>query len=456
MNFDVFSVVISRSGIVNSATHEILDSRSFTFPLRLTADMAPSSQLLVYYMQPTGEMIYDRVRLDMMASDNHVKIQLEKSIKPGMRTSIKVESKPNSQVFLLGVDKSVRLLGTENDIDKERLIADLLPYGNHLNFPDLKYFDTLDSRYQDLAEGNIMILTNAVKGSTTCFSLKFNNGQTDYDDSDDNTNVEDSNGQNNLDFDYIEFDDSKFNRGNESKVRKNFAETWIFRSIITNKNGKRAFYETVPDTMTSFVVTGFSIHPEFGLALAAPGEVEVKKEFFIKPYLPYSIRVGEVLKVDVSVFNYVQDPAQDRSAVVTLNNTDRQFEFVKATPDGANCRIEVVTKSQESNRVTVPAKNGASTVFLIRALRSGNLTLKIKATTEGFEDEVEKLMLVESEGRTESKNFARLIDLRTKRYNNEIFDVYVPKNVVQNSISIEASVIGDLLGPLFDNVNFLV
>ena len=42
-------------------------------------------------------------------------------VKPGKMASLRVNAKTDSKVFLLGVDKSARLMGTGNDITKEQV-----------------------------------------------------------------------------------------------------------------------------------------------------------------------------------------------------------------------------------------------------------------------------------------------------------------------------------------------
>jgi Alpha-2-macroglobulin bait region domain len=63
---EVSIVVISRSGIVFNQTHDSPDTESFNFSLTLTKEMAPSSKLLVYYIQQSGEIIYDSIEVEMM------------------------------------------------------------------------------------------------------------------------------------------------------------------------------------------------------------------------------------------------------------------------------------------------------------------------------------------------------------------------------------------------------
>lgn len=85
----------------------------------------------------------------------------------------------------------------------------------------------------------------------------------------------------------------------------------------------------VPDTITSWVITGFSVDPVTGLGLTKnPSKLEVFQPFFVSLNLPYSIKRGEVVSVPIVVFNYME---QDVNAEVTLHNDDQDFEFVETS-----------------------------------------------------------------------------------------------------------------------------
>lgn len=94
-------------------------------------------------------------------------------------------------------------------------------------------------------------------------------------------------------------------------------------------NGTHTLHKKVPDTITSWVITGFSVDPVTGLGLTKnPSKLEVFQPFFVSLNLPYSIKRGEVVSVPIVVFNYME---QDVNAEVTLHNEDQDFEFVEPT-----------------------------------------------------------------------------------------------------------------------------
>lgn len=373
-----------------------------------------------------------------------IKLSTENA-KPGAKFSIKINTTPNSFVSLLGVDQSVTLLGSGNDIDKSRVASDMNAYNVHENFTALTIKGNKE-RYLDFGESNAFVLTNALEGDSTCL---INARASDPSLANTNDDDEDESGLNENETDQHNPD--------KPKIRKNFPETWIFEDFEADDDGKYTLSEKVPDTITSFIVSGFAIHPENGLALAVQKKVTVMQEFFLKLHLPYSIRFGEILKVDVTVFNYIQKVKKAVIADVKMYNKNEEFEFIDATVSGNSCKVVASSDEMRSKSLSVPSGNGAATYFLIRALVSGEIKIKVRASTARLGDEVEKMLLVENEGLTMYENKPFLIDLRDKSHDGHDFGLPIPsEGIIQKSILIEASAIGDLLGPALINIHKLM
>lgn len=95
-------------------------------------------------------------------------------------------------------------------------------------------------------------------------------------------------------------------------------------------DGRALLKPTVPDTITSWVITGFSVDPVFGFGLVeAPTKVKVFRPFFVSLDLPYSVIRGEVVSIPIVVFNYFDE---DVTAEVTLKN-EGEFEFTDVSND---------------------------------------------------------------------------------------------------------------------------
>jgi CD109 antigen len=62
----------------------------------------------------------------------------------------------------------------------------------------------------------------------------------------------------------------------------------------------------VPDTITSWHISAFALHPFFGLAMTRnPTELTVFQQFFIKSSIPHSVKLGEYVEIPVQIFNYL-------------------------------------------------------------------------------------------------------------------------------------------------------
>jgi hypothetical protein len=61
------SVVIGRIRILHHATHDNLNENQLEFEFIATKEMLPTASLIVYYIQYSGEIIYDRISLEIEA-----------------------------------------------------------------------------------------------------------------------------------------------------------------------------------------------------------------------------------------------------------------------------------------------------------------------------------------------------------------------------------------------------
>lgn len=165
--------------------------------------------------------------------------------------------------------------------------------------------------------------------------------------------------------------------------------------------------------------------------------------FFANLNVPYSIKRGEIVAIQVNVFNYMD---KNYPAIVTMFNDNKDFEFVEKTTN----------KEQITKNITAKSNSGTSVRFLIRALKIGFITLKIEARTSIAGDRIEQQLLVEAEGVKRYVNEAVLIDLRTQKAFSKSVNIIVPPNIVTDSLKIEASFIGDILGPTIENLDNLL
>jgi CD109 antigen len=214
----------------------------------------------------------------------------------------------------------------------------------------------------------------------------------------------------------------------------------------------------VPDTITSWVITGFSIDPLTGLGLTQQAtKLNVFQPFFASTNLPYSIKRGEVVSIPIVVFNYLDS---DQTARVTLDNTHHEFEFVEVDEEENRLsnrrRKRRGLESQRTKTVEIKSNDGTAVNFMVRPLKVGLMTIKVLAESAVAGDGLERQLRVEPEGVAQFKNEAVFIDLRSEDTFSRSIDITVPDNAVPDSTRVEASAMGDILGPTIENLDKLM
>lgn len=212
----------------------------------------------------------------------------------------------------------------------------------------------------------------------------------------------------------------------------------------------------VPDTITSWIITGFSLDPVTGLGLTQqPSKLNVFQPFFVSTNLPYSIKRGEVVSIPIIVFNYLDS---DQQTHVTLFNEFNEFEFINPDDDEDSSakRQKRGTETARKTEVLLKSEEGATVSFMIRPLKAGQITIKVIAESAMAGDGVEKQLKVEPEGVPQYLNEAVLIDLRNEQEFKRIIDIMIPQEAVPDSTRIEVSAIGDILGPSIENLDKLM
>jgi hypothetical protein len=136
--------------------------------------------------------------------------------------------------------------------------------------------------------------------------------------------------------------------------------------------------------------------------------------------LPYAIKVGEILEIEILVYNFL---IEDRglNVFIIMYNDDHQFEFMN---DG-----ESVTASQKK---MVHAMYGtrSSQYFHIRALKAGTMSVKVKAVTNMASDELTKNLIVKRQGFNETQNHPVVINFGNASVHHEKISLAPPRGAM--------------------------
>lgn len=210
----------------------------------------------------------------------------------------------------------------------------------------------------------------------------------------------------------------------------------------------------MPDSLTTWILTGFSIDPINGLAITKrPAELCVQQPFHISLNLPYSVKRGEVLTVPCSIFNYLPNQID---AEIIFENEHNEFEFVDAAVDD-KIYPELSKERTRKKKLTILSDDAVNALFTIRPTKVGLISLKVSAISQTASDCIIKTLNVECEGVPQFVNKAVFVDLRQKPQIDPIdVTIEIPKIALPDSTRIEVICVGDLLGGTIKNLQSLI
>uniref|UniRef100_A0A1A9W1S7 TEP1-F n=1 Tax=Glossina brevipalpis TaxID=37001 RepID=A0A1A9W1S7_9MUSC len=448
MTYLVYAVV-GRGNILEMAYISLPSAQRFyTITFKATFEMIPEANVLVYYVDK-GDLKFEEIAVKFVPElENKIQIKGPLQAKPGEEISLEVKTDPNSYIGLLGVDQSVLLLKSGNDLDFDVILNGLRSHKTKANYNGNNIYPNPGQK------SGLVVMTNA---------------HFPYEDFDPAYKV--------VGFGSPELPDLRDpdmyigNRGTyvfkglslpssnvddlatkTFKVRQDFSEVWLFEHFENNDNATTAtITKLIPDTITSWVITAFALNEKSGLAMTEnPFKINVFQPFFIDVNLPYSVKRGEVIAIPVIIFNYMDEILD---VVITMDNTDKEYNFIEVSYEIGYFILDATKKIK---RKLVPPNSGESASFMIRPTVVGDIELKIKAVSPLAGDALHKKLKVEAEGVTQYKNEALFLSMAFGRPQESLLEVAIPMEAVKDSEYLEFSVVGDLLGPTVKGLNELV
>ncbi|XP_059162967.1 CD109 antigen-like [Physella acuta] len=415
--------ILSRGNIVKSGTINGKNQKSVNFSVVSEPSMAPSARIVVYYVRPDGEVVPDSISFDISgAFNNKVTVDLDKTdVEPGDDVTVVTTADPDSNVHLLAIDQSVLLLKSGNDVTANDVHSDLMKYASRGH---TKYHVQEDAR-EVIEDAGLVVLTDAVvnglNAQTRATRRLFYRTP-------------------GRDPEFLE----------PERVRQIFPESWLWTDVYVGSNGSASITATVPDTITSWVVSAFAINSNSGLGVApTQAHLKVFRPFFVSLNLPYSVTRGEQLALQANVFNYLLEDMQVR---VTLAESKRFHNiFIDETGNQELKQVDVVQE------IMVKAGEVESVYFPIVPDDLGRIDVEVKAQSTKAADAVRRQLLVEAEGVPKQYNIPVLIELTEgKKTFSKIIELNVPDNVVKGSELVRISAVGDLMGPTIAKLDSLL
>ncbi|CAL1684749.1 unnamed protein product [Lasius platythorax] len=434
--------VLGRGDILDAGSIYVQDKSTTTFKFLATYVMAPTAHVIVYYVRTDGEVIADSLDVELTGIlQNFIDLKITPGeVMPGESVNLVISAKPNSFIGLLGIDQRSILLKSGNDISYEQVYKELQSYDRVKASPYAdSFFDrplwrpgsgTADDVFR---KTGVVILTNGhVHENFPALYYRANLDEALYASA-------------------AGFSGPAALPPEKVKVRKNFPETWLWQTLDAGYQGKAELRRNVPDSITSWVLTAFSVNDAHGLGLIEePRKLKVFRPFFISMDLPYSVIRGEIVGIQIVVFNYMN---KDLTAEVLLNNEGQQFDFAEVSNEVHDVpKLELYRRK----KVDVKANSGSSVSFMIIPKELGYIFIKATANSVLAGDSVEHKLLVNAEGETQYKNEAVFLDLRNVENAGANVTINIPNNAVPGSESIHISAVGDILGPSIPNLANLI
>ncbi|KAH8244399.1 hypothetical protein KR026_008423, partial [Drosophila bipectinata] len=409
--------IVARGTIVsNSYLSMKSNPRNRTVKMSVLFSMIPEATFYVYSFE--GE----EMRMDMKTVTfekdfgNSIQIAAPDTVQPGENVTLTVKTQPKSFVGLLGVDQSVRLLRGGNDLSPDKIFSDLGTHGT----------------------SGLIILTNANLKSDIIHGNSYKKEKEIL----------------KFEANFIFF----LFRGLPGwrKCFLTIHELLMYILCIARMQDGVAYLERkIPDTITSWMITGFSLNPETGIALTKEAtKIRAFKPFFVSTNLPYSVKRGEIIVIPVIVFNYMDETAKTK---VSMDNSDEEYDFAEASSSNAQSNLK------REKQLRIAPNSGKSITFMIRPKNVGLTILKISAISQLAGDAIEQPLKVEAEGVTKYVNQPFLINLARGRstttsgweLEKELI-VDIPKDAVPGSVFANVAVGGDIQAPVINGLGKMV
>ncbi|NP_001090602.1 uncharacterized protein LOC100036845 precursor [Xenopus laevis] len=240
--------------------------------------------------------------------------------------------------------------------------------------------------------------------------------------------------------------------GRIETVRKDFRETFVWKMVVVDSEGKLSFTEKVPDTITEWKGSMFCLSEEQGFGMTTyTANYTSFLPFFVEPSLPYSITRGETMVLRAFVSNYLQK-------CITISVTLAESADFEAAPQDVQQDKCICAGGRATYSWNVDAKTLGEISFSLSAE-----TTNIGDTCEGpndpsqplRKDTVIRTVLVEAEGIRREVTSSNLVCVDGS--NTEIpISITPPENIVSGSADGYIIALGDVIGLPLSNLQNLL
>jgi CD109 antigen len=231
---------------------------------------------------------------------------------------------------------------------------------------------------------------------------------------------------------------------NTTSVRAKYMDTLLWQDVDFT-NGMSTLKVTVPESVTSWVLNGYSLSATNGLGIIqTPLVLTTFKPFFTDVRIPSTFKMGVVADIQVTVHNYMDETSH---VEVTLDDSAGEFEIIpigRGFSDYVEYDENFEQRNLKQNTIQVVGEGVRTTTFSAKPKKVGPMKLKVKTISSVACDTVEKSIMVEPPGKTITRTVTRPIFLSLAQPTASIrLEINIPPNAVPGSMKVQFSIQGD-------------
>ena len=480
---DIISYVVITKGLIFTGGRERIRSSPTTFAIPISAEMVPTSTVLVYDVSKNDEIIMDMLtfHVDGTSLHNFTVILNPNKDKHGETLEVAVYGQPGTYVGLSAFNKDLYELssaGQLNLIEFDQQMQDfdrkVETYAHHWMSPDGRIQEIINfpspSQNVDahtlIGNAGLVVFTDATvprRSPSTCgpnlsrclivdkcynATLFKCNGFDDCGDTSDESgcdrnDVGASRGQDRL---------HRINR-----LERIYEDNWLWKDINIGPLGHYIFTVKLPSVISTWSVNAFSMSPFHGIGMLKDSiEISNIKPFLLKVEMPNSCNLGEQIGIRALVSNYLAKEIE--VSMILANSPDYKFIQVGDSGEVSSYNPDTVF-GEHQHLITVKPDETAVVYLPIVAQKLGVVNVTVSAVTQVARRTVSKTLHVEADGIPQVMHTSIVLDLSQGSYMIKHLDTNVTESpivkydkvrrYIYGSNKATISVSGGVVGPIF-------